>query len=122
VIVVVGAAILRDGLVLAAHRPGLGWELPGGKVEPGETPAEALTREVHEELGCAVEVIDWLSGESAIRPGLVLRVATARLVTGEPVATEHDELRWVGPDLTDLDWLPADRPFLAGVSRLLAGA
>ncbi len=51
---VVGAALVRDGMVLAAHRPGRGWEFPGGKVEPGEAPADALVRECREELDVQV--------------------------------------------------------------------
>ncbi|MCW2758007.1 MAG: hydrolase [Nocardioidaceae bacterium] len=120
--VVVGAALVEDGRVLVAHRPGQGWELPGGKVEPGESPEAALVREISEELGCTVEVTGWLAGQSEIRPGLVLRVAAARLVAGEPVPFEHDAIRWVAADLVDdLDWLPADRPFLDQVRALLAG-
>lgn len=58
---VVAAVIERDGLVLAARRPDKGhlaglWEFPGGKVETGETPEQALAREIREELGCTVSV------------------------------------------------------------------
>lgn len=123
--VVVAAAVVRDGTVLAARRtapPAAAgrWELPGGKVEPGEPPDAALVREIAEELGCTVEVERWLAGEAEIRPGLVLRAAVARLVAGEPVATEHDLLRWVGADDLDaLDWLEPDRPFLAELREVL---
>jgi 8-oxo-dGTP diphosphatase len=68
--VVVGAAILRHGRVLAARRTApaelaCGWELPGGKVEPGETAEEAVVREIREELGCEVSVSGWLDGAPA---------------------------------------------------------
>jgi len=125
--VVVAAAVVRDGTVLAARRtapPAAAgrWELPGGKVEPGEPPAAAVVREVAEELGCEVAVESWLAGEVEVRPGLVLRAAVVRLVAGEPVATEHDLLRWVGADeLDDLDWLDPDRPFLAELRGVLGG-
>ena len=130
--VVVGAAIVRAGRVLAARRttpPRLagGWEFPGGKVEPGETPEEAVVREVAEELGCSVEVTGWLTATVPVSDALVLRVATARIVEGEPEPAEgdpvHDRLRWLGVDeLDDLDgagWLDADRPFLPEVDTLL---
>lgn len=122
---VVGAAIIRHGRVLVARRTrppetAGGWELPGGKVEPGEDPDDALVREVREELGCEVRVTGSLSGESPIRNGLVLRVRTAVLVEGEPVPHEHDAVRWLGPDeLAGIDWLRADLVFLTELRTLL---
>ena len=115
---VVGAAILRDGRVLAARRTSPAeaagrWEFPGGKVEPGETPEAALVREVVEELGCRVEVTGWLAGEVPIGRSHTLAVALVRLVDGEPDPVEHDVVRWLGAaELGDVDWLEADRPFL----------
>ena len=124
---VVGAALLRDGRVLAARRttPAAAagrWEFPGGKVEPGESPEAALVREVREELGCEVEVTGWLAGVVPVGERHELTVALARLVAGEPVPTEHDRVRWLGPDeLGDVDWLEPDRPFLAGLrERMMA--
>src|SRR5215210_3869583 len=116
--VVVGGAVLREGRVLAARRtspPELAgrWELPGGKVEPGERRTDALERELREELGCDVEVTGWLSGASPIRDGLALHVATGVVVAGEPEPGDHDQLRWLSADeLDDVDWLEPDRPFL----------
>lgn len=120
---VVGAALLYDGRLLAARRakPPIGWELPGGKVEPGERAEDAVVREIREELGCTVSVTGWLLGESEIRPGWVLRIALARLVSGEPVPCEHDELWWLRADqLDEVAWLPADRPFLRAIRRALS--
>ncbi|WP_205471302.1 (deoxy)nucleoside triphosphate pyrophosphohydrolase [Nocardioides sp. SYSU D00038] len=117
--VVVGAAIVRGDRVLATRRTrppeAAGrWELPGGKVEPGEEPGAALVREVTEELGCRVELGRWLAGESAIGERHTLWVAVAELVDGEPTPTEHDLVRWLAADeLGDVDWLEPDRPFLA---------
>lgn len=125
---VVGAAVLRAGRVLAARRtspPVLAgrWEFPGGKVEPGETPAEALGREVREELGCEVEVGRWLSGKVPVGDAFELRVAVARLVTDEPVPTAHDRVCWLGPDELDaVDWLEPDRPFLIELRDEMMGA
>ncbi|WP_341231297.1 (deoxy)nucleoside triphosphate pyrophosphohydrolase [Nocardioides salarius] len=128
---VVGAAIVRGARVLAARRTtppeAAGrWELPGGKVEPGEQPADALEREIAEELGCVIEVSAWLSGASVIDDHLELRVAVARLVDGEPEPREHDRLTWVGADGLDgpggLDWMVADRPFLPELRHVLRTA
>jgi 8-oxo-dGTP diphosphatase len=121
-VTVVGAAILYGGRVLAARRtpPRTGWELPGGKVEHGESAEAAVVREIAEELACTVEVTGWLAGESPIGDGLVLRVARTRLVAGEPLPSEHDVVRWLGPDqLDDVDWLAADRPFLPALREAM---
>ena len=125
--VVVGAAIVRDGRVLACRRTAPSaaagrWELPGGKVEAGETPDAALVREVGEELGVVIAVSRWLGGQASISHELVLRVALAALVDGEPDPVEHDAVRWLGPgELDDVRWLDPDRPFLEDIRRFLGG-
>lgn len=123
---VVGVALLRDhpaSAALAARRVDPpGWEFPGGKVEPGESPEQAAVREVAEELGCRVEITGWLAGRVRIRADLELVVATGRVVAGEPRAreAEHAEVRWVRRDeIATLDWLPADVPFVAQLVRLM---
>jgi 8-oxo-dGTP diphosphatase len=124
---VMGAAIVREGRVLAARRttpPATagGWEFPGGKVEPGESPEEAIVREVAEELGCGIEVTGHLDGEVAVRGGHTLQVALARLADGEPMPREdeHDAVRWLGPEeLDEVTWLPADQPFLEQLREVL---
>jgi 8-oxo-dGTP diphosphatase len=122
---VVGAAILRSGRVLAARRTAPShaagrWEFPGGKLEPGESPVEALVREIREELGCQIEVTRWLRDEVAIGSTHRLTVATARIVAGEPQPTEHDALVWLNAaELADVDWLDADRPFLPELAEAL---
>ena len=125
---VVGVALVHAGRVLAARRSypaeSAGrWEFPGGKVDHGESAEQAVVREVAEELGCEVSVTGWLEPEVEIRAGLVLRVATASLVAGEPIprAGEHDAVRWLSPDqLDEVHWLDADRPFAEAVGKTLA--
>jgi 8-oxo-dGTP diphosphatase len=119
-LVVVGAAIIDgDGRLLSARRssPPLvagRWELPGGKVEAGETEIEALLRECREELGVLVEVDSRVGADWSIGPGRVLRVWTARVLSGTPQPLEdHDELRWLDAGRWfDVEWLPADLPVI----------
>jgi 8-oxo-dGTP diphosphatase len=126
---VVGAAIVHRGRLLAARRTtppeAAGrWELPGGKVEPGETARSALVREIAEELGCTVEVGDWLDGAQPIGTSYVLHVARCRVTVGAPSpGVDHDELRWLASgELDGLDWLEPDRPFLHQLRPLLLGS
>lgn len=115
---VVGAALVRDGRVLAARRTAPAaaagrWEFPGGKVEDGESPEAALTREIAEELGVAIVVRRWLAGAVPIGTTHELVVALAEIIDGEPHPVEHDRVRWLAVDELDaVDWLDPDRPFL----------
>jgi 8-oxo-dGTP diphosphatase len=127
VIRVVCGAVLRDARVLACQRsaetfPPSVWELPGGKVEPGETDETALVRELREELGIEVVVGDGL-GVSVFdygRKQVELVAYTARIVAGEPRALEHQALRWLGAgELAGLEWAPADLPLLEAVEERL---
>ncbi|MDF0370294.1 MULTISPECIES: (deoxy)nucleoside triphosphate pyrophosphohydrolase [Streptomyces] len=127
--VVVAGAVCDGGRLLAARRsapPELAgrWELPGGKQEPGESGEQALVRELREELGVEAEPRERIPGEWPLKPGLVLRVWTVRLVSGVPSPLEdHDELRWLTPDETDtVDWLDQDRPAVAEAARRLREA
>lgn len=97
--------------------PGL-WEFPGGKVEPGESPSEALRREIAEELGCTVAVGEHIATcEHENGSGIViLDTYRCTLVAGEPRASEHAEIRWLTPaELVALDWSPADLPTVAAL-------
>jgi 8-oxo-dGTP diphosphatase len=125
--VVVGAAILERGRVLACARvdpPGR-WEFPGGKVEEGETDAQALARECEEELGVRVTIGSRVGSDVPLGNGrAVLRVYEARLANGDvPRRLEHAELRWLaGDELDSVDWLPADAPIVTALRpRLIRG-
>ncbi|HEU5472089.1 MAG TPA: (deoxy)nucleoside triphosphate pyrophosphohydrolase [Actinophytocola sp.] len=125
--VVVAAAILRTGAVLAAQRshPASAagrWELPGGRVEPGESDQAALRRECHEELGITITVGAPLHRDIPLRPNLILRAYLATLTPPDatPVAHEHTALRWLtGGTLDSVEWLPADRELLPALRKAL---
>ena len=113
---VVGAVIVNDNKILAAKRPlgkNLGgyWEFPGGKIEKGEKPEEALKREIQEELGCEIVVGDFIVREvySYDFGDIALSTFYCSLVDEEPIAKEHQELRWLSVEqLDDVKWAPAD--------------
>jgi 8-oxo-dGTP diphosphatase len=117
--------IVQNGRVLLSqrkrgtHLEGA-WEFPGGKVEPGERPDDALVREIREELGCGIRVTGSLAGQQPITKTHTLRVLLAELVDSDPVPHEHDALRWLGRDeLEDVAWLRADQPFLDQLREVL---
>ncbi len=116
-IAVVGAVIVADGRILCTRR-GTGplaglWEFPGGKVEPGESPQDALVREIREELSCTIHVGEQITTtrHEYDFATIVLMTFACSLADGEPVLTEHTETRWLSPDdLGELTWAPADLP------------
>jgi 8-oxo-dGTP diphosphatase len=123
---VVAAAIVRGGRLLAARRsapPALagGWELPGGKVEAGESEQAALVRECREELGVSIGVEARIGPSVVIDDRFELHTWRVRLLSGEPAALQdHDELRWIGPGtLDELPWLPADVSLLPALRDTL---
>jgi len=128
---VVGAVIVDDvarpARVLAARRSGTlagYWEFPGGKVEPDEQPRSALVREIREELGTEVEVVDQIGEDGAdwpISETLKLRLYGCRIVGSDPAAgTSHDLLAWLSAaDLDAHDWLESDRAALPTVRQWL---
>ena len=123
--VVVCAILERDGALLAAKRAaqayhaGL-WELPGGKVEAGETFEQALQRELVEELGIEVSVGEELavSVYACAGSSIELRAFKCNCAQGTPQAREHQELRWVEPtEALRLPWAPADQPIVAAYAE-----
>jgi 8-oxo-dGTP diphosphatase len=115
---VVGAVIVSKGKVLCVQRgpggslPGM-WEFPGGKIEPGESPQDALKREIHEELRCDIAVGDEVTKTRHEYDFGVVHLTTfyCALMSGEPQLVEHAELVWNEPrDLRNLNWAPADIP------------
>jgi len=125
--IIVGAAIITKGRVLACERsepPEVAgrWEFPGGKVERGESEVEALIRECEEELGVRVEVGERVGGDVRLAHGrAILKVYAARLTGPEqPQPLEHGELRWLSADeLDSVVWLPADAPIVAALDPIL---
>ena len=121
-ITVVCALIVRNDTVLCAQRSErmalpLKWEFPGGKLEDGEAPEEALKREIMEELSIDITVrramnVSEYSYENGRTIRLLPYLATMQR-DQQPVANEHAELRWVkAADLLDLDWAAADVPIV----------
>ncbi|UFS57612.1 (deoxy)nucleoside triphosphate pyrophosphohydrolase [Subtercola endophyticus] len=124
--IVVGAVIAHAGKVLCCRRaPGKAsaglWEFPGGKVEAGETPEQALAREIQEELDVPILVGDLILRATTSVDGREIDLACywATLHQDAPAAsTDHDEMVWLPiTELMSLDWA---KPDLAAVSRLIA--
>lgn len=126
IITVVGAAIVKNGRVLCAQR-GEGksltgfWEFPGGKVEPHETPREALHREIEEELRCDISVADEVCTSSYDYDfgTVVLTTFICHLHSGAPRLTEHQAIHWLAPtDMPTLNWAPADREAVLRIAAM----
>lgn len=113
---VVGAVIKKDGKIFATQRgygdQKDGWEFPGGKVEPGEDPGDALVREIREELEAEILPLDEICTVDHDYPNISIRLTCfwAELKEGDPVLLEHEAARWLSLEEIDaVEWLPADR-------------
>ena len=120
------AAIIRDGDKIFATRRGHGefkggWEFPGGKVEAGETPEEALIREVREELDIEIAVGELVETVEYDYPAFHLSMDCfwAEVVSGELVLKEHAAARWLTKEeLGNVEWLPADVGLIERLKKL----
>ena len=122
---VVAALIWRDDRFLICQRPAnktqaLLWEFVGGKVEPGETPEEALVRECREELDVTVEPLSVFTQVTHDYPDVRVHLTlfTARIVSGEPKLLEHNAIRWITPsEIPDYPFCPADAEILKIIKK-----
>lgn len=128
VVSVVAAVIIRDSKVFATQR-GYGpmrhmWEFPGGKIESGESPRQALEREIYEELGCRIAVEESLGTIHYDYPDFHLDMQCLRCSLDENEhlsLLEHEAARWLDSStLMDVEWLPADLQILPAIKELLS--
>lgn len=110
------AAVIRDGSRIFATQRGYGeykdgWEFPGGKIEEGETPQEALAREINEELDTEIEVGEYIDTIEYDYPNFHLSMDCfwCKILDGDLVLKEHEAAKWLDKNtIDDVDWLPAD--------------
>ncbi len=126
---VVAAVIFKDGKVFATQR-GYGefkdgWEFPGGKVEPGESPEDALRREIREELEVEVNVGDLIDTIEYDYPAfhLSMKCFACTIAGGSPHLLEHEAAKWLtSTQLGSVNWLPADVTLIPKIEKMVEGA
>ena len=122
------AAVIRQGNRIFATQRGYGdfkdwWEFPGGKMEPGESPQEALLREIHEELDAEVEVGELLRTVEYDYPAfhLTLHCFWCTLAGETLRLNEHEAARWLSAaELGSVRWLPADEELMPLIADFLS--
>ena len=121
---VAAAIIIHDNQIFATQR-GYGefkdgWEFPGGRIEEGETPQEALAREIKEELDTEIEVEDFLETVEYDYPEFHLSMDCffCTIKSGELVLKEHEAAKWLTAETLDsVDWLPADQALVQNIKK-----
>jgi len=121
------AAIIKNGNKIFTTQRGYGefkgfWEFPGGKMEAGETPQQALIREIKEELDIDIEVGELIDTVEYDYPQfhLTMHCFICTILSGELVLKEHEAANWLTKDILDnVDWLPADRVLIEKLKELM---
>ena len=125
---VVAAVIFKNGKVFATQR-GYGefkdgWEFPGGKIEPGESPEDALRREIREELEVEVNIGDLIDTIEYDYPAfhLSMKCFACTIAGGSPHLLEHEAAKWLtSTQLGSVDWLPADVTLIPKIEKMVEG-
>lgn len=121
------AAVIRDGDRIFVTQRGYGefkggWEFPGGKIEEGETPQEALVREIKEELEIEIQVGELIDTIEYDYPAFHLSMDCffAEIISGDVILKEHEAAKWLAKDeLDSVEWLPADISIIDHIRGML---